>query len=398
MSTRNSNPNLFLKITLPILTVIAAILIFLVFVKFSPEVEKKELVPNYPKINVYTVHEEPVRIRVEAQGTVQPRQQTRLTARVSGHIEWVSSKFYEGGNFSKGDVLLRLDPLPYQSALAESKSRLALAESVLLQEQEASKQARQDWESVGLGKPSELVLRIPQLKKAEADLEAAKIALRMAEDNLSYAEIKAPYTGRVSSKLVDVGQAITAQATVLGEIFSIESMEIPLAITLDDLSLIHNNDPQFKASVILTSKVNGTMHSWNAYLDRTAATVNPRTRMITAYARMEPPFTSDQGMELTPGMFVSALIEGKSLDRAFRIPRAAIQPGNLAYRVKEGNRLESIRIEILRTDSEWAITTNGLEPGDQLCLTPLLFFTEDMQIEFGDNLSTSSSIPTDPES
>lgn len=397
MSTRNSNPNLFLKITLPILTIIAAILIYLVFVKLSPEVEKKELVHNYPRIDVYTVHEESVRIKIDAQGSVQPRQQTRLTARVSGHIEWVSPDFYEGGNFSEGDVLLRLDPLPYQSALAESKSRLALAESVLLQEQEASKQAKTDWESVGMGQPSQLVLRIPQLKKAEADLEAAEIALRMAEDNLSYAEIKAPYTGRISSKMVDVGQAISARATILGDIFSMESMEIPLAITLDDLSLIYHDASHDKARVTLTSKVNGTTHTWNAYLDRTASTVNPRTRMINAYARLDPPFKSDQGMELTPGMFVNASIQGKSLDKAFRIPRGAIQPGNVAYRVKDENRLESVSIEILRTDSEWAITTNGLVPGDQLCLTPLLFFTEGMQIELGDNPSASSSTSTDPE-
>lgn len=374
-----SNP--YLKILLPVGVIVAAIILFGGLVQLRPSVERSEAKPNYPKIETFTVEVKPLVLSIEAQGTVQPRQRTRLTARVSGQIEWVSPSFYEGGTFKKGDVLLKLDPLPYQSALAESRSRLALAKSVFLQEQEAAEQARRDWESVGTGNPGDLVLRIPQLEKAKADLQAAEVGVEMAEKNLAYTEIRAPYTGRVDSKLVDIGQAIAAQASILGEIFSVDAMEIPLAISLDDLALVGTGSGFEKPIVLLQSEISGVWHTWDAYLDRTAASINQRTRMISAYARMDPPFLSDGGELLRPGMFVMASIQGKQVERAIRIPREAIHPGNVVYRLVEGNRLESVNVDLIRSSSDWAYCENNLNDGDRLCLTPLLFFVNGMVVE-----------------
>ena len=374
-----------LKVLLPIVVVVASMAFATVITGLRPEPEKKHPVPNYPKVELFTVEARPVQVAIDAQGTVQPRQQTRLTARVSGHIEWVSPEFYEGGSFKQGDALLRLDTLPYESALAEARSRLALAEATLLQEQEAAEQARIDWAAVGSGEPSPLVLRVPQLEKAKADLEASRVALQMARENLSYTEIKAPYAGRVLAKHVDVGQAITAQATILGEIFSTDAMEVPLSISLDDLAYVqpvaNDGNPSGKPRVFLQRSIAGVSHTWEGYLDRTAASVDQRTRMITAYARMDPPFISNNGASLTPGTFVSATIEGKEIESAKRIPRGALHPGDIVYRLVDGNRLESARAEVIRTDANWAVVTQGLRSGDQLCLTPLLFFIEGMQVE-----------------
>lgn len=370
----------WMRVVLPIAVLVLSMGAMFVLFGFKPEQERKEPVPNYPKVDLYTVAEEQIYVSVEAQGTVQARKRTRLTARVSGHIEWVSSDFYEGGRFSEGDTLLRLDPLPYRSALAEAESRLAMAKASQLQEMEASEQARRDWESVGAGEPTDLVLRKPQLAKAKADLAAAEVAVQMARENLSYTEIKAPYDGRVESKMVDVGQAIAGQATMLGEIFSIDAVEVPLAITLDDLAQIESSQVE-KPVVRLESSIAGIDHTWTAYLDRTAASVNQRTRMITAYARMDPPFISDNGHILKPGMFVMANIEGGLIENGFRIPRGAVQPGNIVYRMTDDNRLFSSKLNMLYTDSDWAIAADGLAPGDRICVTPLIFFSEGMQVD-----------------
>lgn len=378
---------------LPIVVLIVAFGLTVLLFGLRPEQERKEPVPNYPKVELYTVKQEQISVSVEAQGTVQARKRTRLTARVSGHIEWVSRDFYEGGSFNKGDTLLRLDPLPYKSALAEAESRLALAQSAKLQELEASEQARRDWEAVGLGEPTDLVLRKPQLAKATADMEAAEVAVQMARENLSYTDIKAPYDGRVESKLVDVGQAIGGQATILGEIFSVDAVEVPLAITLDDLAQIESNQSD-RTTVKLGSTIAGVEHTWIAYIDRTAASVNQRTRMITAFARMDPPFISNNGHLLKPGMFVMAEIEGGKIDNGFRIPRGALQPGNIVYRWTEGNRLASTAISVLHTDTNWAIAADGLQPGDRICLTPLIFFTEGMIVDPVDDAVTASNDPS----
>ena len=93
-----SNP--YLKILLPVGVIAGAVILFGGLVQLRPSVERSEAKPNYPKIETFTVEVKPLALSIEAQGTVQPRQRTRLTARVSGQIEWVSPSFYEGGAFS----------------------------------------------------------------------------------------------------------------------------------------------------------------------------------------------------------------------------------------------------------------------------------------------------------
>lgn len=382
-----SRPSIWLKAILPPVVLILALALTVTLVKLRPEQEKKEPVKILPKVEVHTVQVVQRPLYIESQGTVEPRTITRMTGRVSGHIERVSPQFHAGGSFRKGDILIELDPLPYRSAVAEARSRLALAEATLLQEQEAAKQAKADWESMGTGEPGPLVLRIPQLMKAEAGMEAAATALEVAEENLKYTKIKAPYNGRVDRKFVDVGQAITAQATILGEIHASDALEVTVPISLDELSFLNTEE---SPSAVLSAVIAGKHHAWDAFVERTAASVDPQSRMIDIIVRKNPPFKSDKGHDLKPGMFVSAKIEGRQLGRMVEVPRDALRPGDVVYRLRDDNRLESVHLDIVYTDAESAIVQTGLNEGDRLCTTPLLFFVEGMQVQVAGEEPTQS--------
>jgi RND family efflux transporter MFP subunit len=377
----------FLKVVLPLAVVAGAIGLAALMNALKPEQARQEPAAVHPKVTVHTVRENRDPIVVRAQGGVRARQQTRLTARVSGHIEWVSQSLYEGGSFGADEALLRLDPLPYASALAEARARLALAEATLMQEREAAAQARIDWQAMGrAGEPGPLVRREPQLMRAQADREAAAAALELAERNLADTLIRAPYAGRVDAKHVDVGQAITAQATILAEIHAADSLEIPVPLSLDEFALIDHGagadgGTARKPAATLMAEIGGQRHEWSAYLDRTAASVDPQSRMLTAIVRADAPHASARGMRLKPGMFVAVGIEAGRIGRVLAVPRAAVQPGGIVYRLTDDDRLESVPLEIVHTDAEQAMVADGLAPGDRLCLTPLLFFVEGMRVE-----------------
>jgi len=382
----------WLKVILPPVILIGAICLMVMMVALKPEQERREPVPVFPKIEVYEVDSGNQAIVVESQGTVQPRRQTQLTARVSGQIEWVSPTFYNGGVFEEGDVLVRLDPLPYRSAVAEAKSRLALARSAWLQEKEAAQQALRDWEAVGTGTPGPLVLREPQIAKAEADLEAARVAVEVAERNLAFTEIRAPYRGRVEAKFVEVGQSITAQVTPLGSVFAADVMEIPLPISLHEAAWLDlpsasagTDSPGHDTAlpdrpVRLHARIADKEHTWEGKLDRISATVDPATRMLQLIIRVDAPYLSNHRMPLKPGMFVNAIATGPRLEGTVRIPRSALHQGDRVYRLIPEDRLEGKRVELLYTGPEWVIAS-GLETGDRLCMTPLLFFVEGMRVE-----------------
>lgn len=382
---KSGRGRLILKVVLPPAVLALGIALTAAMASMKPEAEKKEPEPVFPRIETFTVEGGPQTVRVSSEGTVQPLQETRLTAKVPGDIIAVAENFYPGSRFAKGEVLLRLDPLPFESALAEAKSRLALRRTAYLQELENAEQARRDWKRVGSGEASPLVLREPQLEKAKADFEAAKVAVRIAEEDLADTQVRAPYDGRVREKYVEVGQTVPGPSLVLGEVYSTQALEVPLPLSLDDLALLGFSGrgvPSAAApGVLLTATIGNREHRWRARLVRTAAAVDPRTRMITAYARLEPPFTSGKGWELTPGMFVEAAIEGDSVADAFRIPRAALQPGDVVYRLTDDNRLEKVGLEVLRTSDDSALVGEGLAEGDRLCRTPLLFFVDGMRVE-----------------
>jgi RND family efflux transporter MFP subunit len=377
------------KALLPPLVLLLAVGAAALMIALKPEPEKKPPVPVYPKVTVHSVRPLPAQPAIESQGTVRARQQTRLTARVSGHIEWVAPELYEGGHFEAGAPLLRIDPLPYESALAEARARLALAEATLLQEQEAAAQARIDWEHMGrAGEPGPLVLREPQLMRARADREAASAAVAHATRNLADCVVRAPYAGRVDAKFVDVGQAITAQATILAEVHATGSLEVPIPLTLDEHALLA---PQSQATV--SADIAGATHAWEARLDRAAASVDPQTRMLTVFVRVDTPMANGGGAPLRPGMFVSVALPAQLPDNTLSLPRAALQPGDIVYRLTSDDRLESVQLDVIHTDARQALVADGLQAGDRLCLTPLLFFVEGMRVEVANTATPAEPLP-----
>ncbi len=104
--------------------------------------------------------------------------------------------------------------------------QLALAE-----EQARVDQAVQDWKRLNLDEePSELVLRGPQLRRAQANVSSAEARLESAKRDLEKTEIKAPYAGRILTKIVDVGQFVSP-GNQLAKIYAVDFAEVRLPLT-----------------------------------------------------------------------------------------------------------------------------------------------------------------------
>lgn len=359
---------------------------------FREKPEKKDAVEVLPTVETLVLYPETMALEVEAQGTVEARTETRLTAEVSGLIEWVSPAFEDGGFFEPGEVLVRIDPLEYEARLAEAKSQLAQAALVYEQESALSEQARQDWENLGRGEATDLVLRRPQLAGARANVEAAEAALKIAERNLRYTSVRAPYAGRIRTKLVDLGRAVNARSTPLADIYSVESAQIRLPLSSKDVGFLNlpeayrdQKEVGPRPSVRLQADYGGKTYTWEGTIVRTEGAIDSRSRLVNVIAEVEDPYSMrvSQG-EIRPplkvGLFVKAIIQGRQLENAYRIPRSAVKEGSQVYLLDRENRLQSRKVTVVKRDADQAIVTAGLSPGDRLCLTPLLFFVEGMQV------------------
>jgi RND family efflux transporter MFP subunit len=382
--------NTVLKILLPLAFLGVTALFTILILSFVGEPEKKEVTKIVPNVEVMSIEEQPLQLTVVSQGTVQARTETALIAEVSGVVEFVSSKLFAGSFFKKGDLLLTIDKIEYEAALANAKGMLASAKLAYAQEEALSAQAMLDWKEMGRGEPNDLVLRKPQLEKAAADREAAEAAVALAERNLSKTEVIAPYDGRVKSKFVDIGQIVNARMTQLALVYSVDVAEVRLPISAKDAGRIDlpevyrdgKSDVPL-SSVTLSSEIGGELWSWEGVIDRTEGVINPTTRQLFLIAKVEDPYARKDQPNRPPlkvGQFVTAEIQGKTLGNGFVIPRSTLKPGNVVHMVDVFDRLQITPVTVVQAGVEEVFVSEGLSTGDRISLTQLGIVVDGMDV------------------
>lgn len=373
-----------------ILAVSAGVYLGLMATKKTPE--KKETKIQRTLVEVIRTQKQTVSFDIHSQGTVIPRTETTLYPEVSGEIIYVSPGLVAGGFFKAGDLLLKIDASNYELAVIIEEAELARAEVALLQESALSKQALKDWIALGNTKESAttLVLREPQLKEAEANIRSAQAGLSRAQRDLRKTEICAPYEGMVRRRLSDLGQVVN-QGSELAEIFAIDFVEIRLPLTAEDIRFLdlpqlfrQSHSPDEGLMVVLRSRFGGLSERWDGHIVRTEGTIDPKTRVMYAVARVEDPYGRREVSDMIPmsvGMFVEAVISGKTYENVVMLPRYALRGKNQVLVVNEDDELNRRDVGVLRTDSGNVYIGSGLEEGERVCLTALEFVVEGMPVE-----------------
>ena len=338
--------------------------------------------PSYAAVSVDVAEVVKVnpRIQVQAQGTVTPVQETTLLSEVKGRIIEVADNFHVGGFVSTGDVLLRIDPRDYQTALLHAEAAVESAESALVQEKGRAEVALREWEKLPRGsqrseEARDLYLRKPQLEQARAQLLAAQADLNTARDNLDRTVIRAPYDALIREKLGDLGQFVGA-GTMLAKIFSVEAAEVRLPIPqsrLEYLELPGVAGYEEGSLIDLYTDVGGDIKHWNARLHRTEGVFDERSRVLFTVARIDDPYAlRHPGREpLRIGTFVNANIEGRELDDVVVLPRYVLRAGEYVWVVDDSMRLRNRKVSTLRTGGDKVYIDAGLDAGELVSLTNL---------------------------
>ena len=143
----------------------------------------------------------------EFSGRLEAVDHVELRSRVAGAIQ--SVHFQEGAIVEKGDLLVTIDPAPYQAEVARAQASVTAAEARASLARVELKRGTQLLASNAVSQ-SEVDQRMNGLASAEADLGAARAVLQSAALNLGYTEIRAPITGRVGKIEITAGNLIAA--------------------------------------------------------------------------------------------------------------------------------------------------------------------------------------------
>jgi len=396
----------FVKFVLPLLVLAAAILAFMQMGKLKPKPEVKNEPPRAAPVVTATAIQRDVALNVTSQGEVRPRNEINFAAQVGGKISYISPNFIEGGQIKRGETLLKIESTEYDLRVTQALANVAQAETSLTRELSEAEIARQDWEDLGAGQASALTLRQPQVAEARARVAATMAALDEAKLSQGRTVIRAPFNGRVREKLVDRGEYVTP-GLKLGRIYGIETVDVKLPLTDDDLARIglgigfqqtaQNPGPE----VVFTANVAGKQQEWRGTLVRTDSSYDAATRVLFGYAEVKDPYGkgASNGTPLASGLFVTAKIAGRDVESSIVVPRNALRGTDKVFIANDNGTLSIRDVTVASSERDRVVVVAGLSAGEQVITSPVRSVAEGMKVEIATTGNkdgeTTSSVTTE---
>lgn len=315
-------------------------------------------------VRVISVQRNDLQFEIKAIGTVPPTHLVKVQSQVAGVLQKIY--FKEGQYVSKGQLLVQIDPAPFQVALAQAQgtqqqnlAQLRNAESELARYQLLFKQdsiARQQVEQ-----QQALVNQLKgQVQANQAQVDAAKL-------QLSYTKIYAPIEGRVGFKQKDTGNLIQANEDAgLVSITQVHPIYVQFAIAenyLDMLRASLQKGEQVKVSAWDRAEkkqlATGYVEAFDNQIDTNTGTLKIKATF------------KNRDDALFPNQFVNVRLNAKTIQNAINIPTDAIQngaKGTYVYIINKDNKAEIRMLKLGMSSNGQTEILEGLQGNERVVL------------------------------
>jgi len=368
------------------------------------EVEPPRQVPTVTTAEVRAA-EGPIRVR--GSGTVRPSAEVTVAPQVAGRVAWVSPSYVSGGRVRRGEPLFHIEPADFENAVEAAEAEVAERRVGVMEAEEEVALAREEWARLarreGLDSDpdsaSALVLREPQLRAAQAALQSAEARLDDATLALERTWVRAPFDGVVREESVDLGQFVGSGQTV-GRLYATEAVEIVVPMSDRQAALIGGlwnaraGNEETRIPARIEAGFGGRRYSWEAYVDRAETALDEETRTVDVVLRVPNAFAEDPEQPERPPLLLGTLthadIEGRSFERYFVIPAAALRDEGVVWLVRSDTLLAMTPVELIQRVEDTAYVQGALEAGDPVVVSQLPYVTDGMAVRVAEPLETSS--------
>jgi multidrug efflux system membrane fusion protein len=295
-------------------------------------------------------------------GTVQGFNTVTVRTRIDGQIDKIA--FKEGQQVQQGDVLVHIDPRPYQAALDQAKAKKAQDEASL---------ANANLDLQRFTKLGEFATRQQTdtqrstVAQLTAQLAADDAAIFNAQTQVDYTNVKAPISGVAGLRQVDVGNIVNA-ATQTGIVTIAQIEPIAVIFTAPEDQLPYINEAQSKEQLkVIALTTDGKKTLSDGHL----AVVNNQVDTTSGTIRLKAVF-DNKNHALWPGQSVSTRLLLTTLKDATVIPDDAVQHGTdglYAFSVNQENKAELRKIKVTKSIDGRSVVDEGLSPGQQVIIS-----------------------------
>ena len=396
----------FLKIALPLLTLVCAVLAVGYLRATKPEIERTGFEERARPIAAATVEILDVQPSISAYGEVVAQRDVELRALVAGPVVAVGENFVNGGTVRAGDLLVKIDPFEYraavteaeatlaearaqlaesraelgaeQSGLAEDRTQLALAERELARREAllAKGTAAQKTVDDALVRRSERARAVSATERRAAGLRArlarqdaviarSRVALERAERDLENTRLIAPFDGYLTGISAALGKRLGVNDRVV-RLLDQARLDIRIQLSDGDYGRLVSSAAGLRGRPVeVTWRAGERNFPFRAVIQRADGEVDAASGGVRVYARIE-----DAGarVPLRPGAFVEVRIPDRVYRGAARLPETALVGGDTVYAVVEG-RLEPRPVALLARVGNDVVVSGGIADGERVATT-----------------------------
>lgn len=312
-----------------------------------------------PVVSVAKVEVKDVPLQEKAIGTAAPLNTVVVRARVDGQLQKIL--FKEGQMVSQGQVLVELDPRPFQIAILQAEGQL-MKDQALLGNAQLDLQRYRTLLSQNSASKQQVDTQEALVKQYQGTVKVDQAALENARLQLTYSRVQAPVAGRIGLKQVDLGNMVrSSDANGIVVITQVKPMMVVFSLPETRLSkVLEAKDGARSLKVEAWDRDNqnrlatGTLESIDNQLNTATSTVSLKARF------------DDSAKSLYPNQFVNVRLQLGTLSQALTVPTTAIQDGRDGRFVytTEGKTAHVRKVVTGPTDGLSTVIYDGLKPGE----------------------------------
>ena len=321
----------------------------------APEKHGKVLLPVPVTVARAGIADLPVILAVV--GRSEAYETVTLKPRVDGLVAAVP--FAEGKRVAAGELLIRLDPADFRARVQQAAAN------------QARDQALRDKARADLARYQSLLEQqfVSQEKVAQlrADADAAlatvhadQAALDLARLQLSYTEIRAPFSGVAGARLVYPGAAVKINETALAVVNRVQPLYVSFAVPEKYLPAIHA--AQARGELLADIQVPGEKRGREGRVVFLDNAVDPATATLRMKAEV-----ANQDASLSPGQFLDVGMRLDTLRNAVVVPAEAVQQGpdgSFVYVLNQDGGAQMRKVEVTLVRDGQAAIGKGLASGE----------------------------------